>query len=167
MEAENLILADDIIKSINQDNKEKPFDKNNSLYWDMLNSFILEVQLLRYEKGITQKQLADLMQTKQTAISRFENMGRAPNYDFIVRLANSLGCTPKLYVDGDYAVQVPETLRASVTQISEKNHISVESYLTEIIQNAIITDSQKLSFKSISNSNNENENYDDPDGLAA
>lgn len=167
MGAKNLILADDIIESITKENKEKPFDKNNALYWDMLNSFILEVQLLRHEKGITQKQLADRMQTKQTAISRFENMGRAPNYDFIVRLADSLGCNPKLYVDGDYAVQVPEHLRASVMKIAEKNHISVESYLTEIIQNAIMTDGQKFSFKSISNSNNENESYDDPDGLAA
>ncbi len=44
----------------------------------------------RIEKKLSQKDLAERMGTKQSVISRFENMGRIPNYDFIIRLANAL-----------------------------------------------------------------------------
>lgn len=141
-----LISVDEVINTIDKNNENKKFDKNNSLYWDMLSEVILENQILRKRKNITQKELADRMDTKQTSISRFENMGRAPNYDFIMRLANALGCEPKLYIDGKYSVQVPNELKDKVNEIVKKKNISTVSYLADIIERNICKDYREIQF---------------------
>lgn len=45
----------------------------------------------RIEKGLTQKQLADKLHTKQSAISRVESARTLPSLSFLKRLANVLG----------------------------------------------------------------------------
>ena len=44
----------------------------------------------RIEKGYTQKQLADKMNTKQSVISRVENAGTVPSLSLLKRLAAAL-----------------------------------------------------------------------------
>lgn len=50
-----------------------------------------EIIRLRIEKGLTQKDLANLMGTKQSAISRLENGSYNPSVDFLNRIAHTLG----------------------------------------------------------------------------
>lgn len=45
----------------------------------------------RHEKGVTQKELAKLMGTKQTAISRFESGTYNPSLKFLKKLTEALG----------------------------------------------------------------------------
>lgn len=47
----------------------------------------------RIKKGITQKELAKKMGTKQSAISRFEAGGSNPTLEFMQKLADGLGKT--------------------------------------------------------------------------
>lgn len=44
----------------------------------------------RIEKGLTQKQLAEKLKTKQSVISRVENMNTIPSLSFLKRLAVAL-----------------------------------------------------------------------------
>lgn len=46
---------------------------------------------LRIEQGISQKELADKIGTKQSAISRLENDDYNPSIDFLNKVANALG----------------------------------------------------------------------------
>ena len=45
----------------------------------------------RIQKGLTQKQLADKLQTGQSAISRVESANSTPSLSFLKRLAQALG----------------------------------------------------------------------------
>lgn len=50
-----------------------------------------EIIRLRIEKGLSQKELATLMGTKQSAISRLENGTYNPSVEFLNRIAHTLG----------------------------------------------------------------------------
>ncbi|MZQ98912.1 MAG: helix-turn-helix domain-containing protein [Acidaminobacter sp.] len=50
-----------------------------------------EIIRLRLEKGLSQRDLADLIGTKQSAISRLENGSYNPTVEFLNRVAHSLG----------------------------------------------------------------------------
>lgn len=50
-----------------------------------------ELIRLRIEKGLSQKQLADMIGTKQSAISRLESADSNPSIDFLNKIATALG----------------------------------------------------------------------------
>lgn len=51
---------------------------------------IAEVIRARIERNLTQKELADLIGTKQSNISRFENGNSNPSIDFLKKIADAL-----------------------------------------------------------------------------
>jgi transcriptional regulator with XRE-family HTH domain len=61
---------------------------------DYLYSFIaMQFQIVREQRGRTQQELADAISTKQTAISRLENINnRSRNLAFLQKAAFALGC---------------------------------------------------------------------------
>jgi DNA-binding XRE family transcriptional regulator len=74
----NLIFTDSEIKD--------EYDKLEPIY-----EVTREVIRLRTEKGLTQKQLAELVGTKQSAISRLENGSYNPSLEFLTKIAHALG----------------------------------------------------------------------------
>ncbi|WP_422446022.1 helix-turn-helix domain-containing protein [Thermoanaerobacterium sp. DL9XJH110] len=50
-----------------------------------------KIRRLREQKGLTQKQLAELIGTTEASLSRYENNLREPKAEIISRLANALG----------------------------------------------------------------------------
>jgi len=50
-----------------------------------------ELIKLRIEKGLSQKQLADIIGTKQSAISRLESADTNPSIEFLNKIAIALG----------------------------------------------------------------------------
>lgn len=158
MKKEKQFSVTSVMNEIDSEIKE-PFSPKHPDYWDMLSEIILECQKLRYEKKISQKELSEKMETKQSVISRFENMGRKPNYDFLVRLAHELGCNPKLYLDGDFSVQVPYELRAKLLEIAKRKNVDIEQYLTDCIASAITEDYVEYS-STLFNDKEYQSNYD-------
>jgi|LSQX01.3.fsa_nt_gb transcriptional regulator with XRE-family HTH domain len=57
----------------------------------MIRDLILDFKQARIKKNMTQEEVATLMETKQTAISRFENYDTKPSIDFLMRYAQALG----------------------------------------------------------------------------
>ena len=51
----------------------------------------------RQEKGLSQRELAELVGTTQSAIARLERGGRPPRIDTLLRIADALDC--ELVVD--------------------------------------------------------------------
>ena len=50
-----------------------------------------EIIKLRIEQGLSQKELADRIKTKQSAISRLESGEYNPSLEFLSKVANALG----------------------------------------------------------------------------
>jgi DNA-binding XRE family transcriptional regulator len=65
---------------------QKEYDELEPIY-----SVNREIIKLRIEKGLTQKDLAELIGTKQSAISRLENGSYNPSLEFLSKVAHALG----------------------------------------------------------------------------
>ncbi|MFQ6678277.1 MAG: helix-turn-helix domain-containing protein [Fidelibacterota bacterium] len=52
---------------------------------------VREIVALRIEQGITQKELAEKIGTKQSSISRFEKSMKMPSISFLTQITNALG----------------------------------------------------------------------------
>jgi transcriptional regulator with XRE-family HTH domain len=113
------------------DNKEK-ID-----YWTPLTKIIMESIELRDLKGMSQTDLSERMKTRQSVISRFENMGRLPNYDFIVRLALALEHVPGMTLYGDYMAVVPIEKQSLIKKLAQKENTSTSKFVQNLLNQGI------------------------------
>lgn len=82
------------MKNYNNFKKELLKDREIKKAYDNLEvEFILIEEIIkkRIKKGITQKELAERIGTKQSAISRFESGSYNPSLSFLRKLADGLG----------------------------------------------------------------------------
>ena len=58
----------------------------------LINSICSQIVKIRKEKGLTQNELGNIINTKQASISRLEkgNMNKFPTIEFLNRIANGL-----------------------------------------------------------------------------
>lgn len=61
-------------------------------------NFVLEA---RIEAGLTQKELAKLIGTKQPSIARVENCSILPSLEFLEKIAKAVGCGLEFRLSGD------------------------------------------------------------------
>jgi len=63
----------------------------------------------RLRRGLSQRELAELTGTTQSAVSRLEGGGRVPRLDTLLRVANALDCSlevrlhPRTTIEGEVA----------------------------------------------------------------
>lgn len=73
-----------------------------------------QVARLRIQRGLTQKQLADMLGTKQSSIARLESGNSEPSLSFLRRVVSTLGgkLEVKIYdsTDDTKNAQIPETV---------------------------------------------------------
>jgi transcriptional regulator with XRE-family HTH domain len=112
-------------------------DKNALDYWEPISKIILESIELRDAENMSQTDLAIAMNTKQSVISRFENMGRLPNYDFIARLSLALNHSPGMTLYGDYMAVVPLEKQSFIKELADKENISTKKYVQAILDQGI------------------------------
>lgn len=108
-------------------------------YWDPLARIIMEVIESRHIQGVSQADLASLMKTKQSVISRFENMGRKPNYDFIARLSIALGHAPGMTLYGEYMAVVSQDKHESVKRMAADEGVPTQKFVEQLLEHAIVT----------------------------
>ena len=113
-------------------------NKDKIDYWTPLSKIILESLELRHLYEMSQADLAESMKTKQSVISRFENMGRLPNYDFIARLSLALNHSPGITLYGDYMAVVPLEKQNVIKEISENEGVSTKKIVQSILEHGII-----------------------------
>ncbi len=112
-------------------------DKITIDYWEPISKIILESIELRDSKNMSQTDLAKAMNTKQSVISRFENMGRLPNYDFIARLSLALSHSPGMTLYGDYMAVVPLEKQSFIKELADKENISTKKLVQTILDQGI------------------------------
>jgi transcriptional regulator with XRE-family HTH domain len=57
-----------------------------------------QVIALRLQRGLTQKELAEQVGTKQSGISRLESMGQLPSLSFLKRVAEALNAHLEIHL---------------------------------------------------------------------
>ncbi len=88
----------------------------------------------RDEKGLTQRQLADKMETTQQTINRYEH-GRTPAPDMLVKLAEALETTVSwLYEKTDDAEQLSDSERELVHIYRRMNAKERNALLRELFR---------------------------------
>jgi transcriptional regulator with XRE-family HTH domain len=102
-----------------------------------LEEFILEVIERRGELEINQEELADLLETTQSVISRFENLGRKPGYDFIKRVIEKLGGELLITLSGNYTLVVPKELREKVDKLASKEGFNTKGFLNYLLRESL------------------------------
>lgn len=124
-------------------------------YWAPLSKIILESVELRDSKGLSQTDLASLMKTKQSVISRFENMGRIPSYDFIARLAIALNHSPGMTLYGDFMAIVPAEKQKIIKEIANEEKTTTNRVVQNILDTGIdfVLGSYGNKYENITNAN--------------
>ena len=103
-----------------------------------LAQIVSECLELRDSLNLSQAQLAERMGTKQSVISRFENLdGRLPSYDFIARLSSALGHSPGMTLYGDFMATVPRFLQESVKSFAEREGVSTRAFVAATLEQAL------------------------------
>ena len=77
------------------------------------------------------------MKTTQSVISRFENMGRLPSYDFFTRLALSLNHSPGMTLYGDYMAVVPHEKQLFIKDLADGGKISTKKFVQDLLEQCI------------------------------
>jgi transcriptional regulator with XRE-family HTH domain len=106
-------------------------------YWDPLSRIIMESMETRHKYNLSQQDLAKIMKTRQSVISRFENLGRVPSYDFIARMSIALGHKPGLTLYGDYMATVPVEKHELVMKKATEKGMSTQEYVLTILKEAM------------------------------
>ena len=91
---------------------------------------VIEAVNTRLEKGLTQKDLAAKLETTQSVVSRFENLGRQPTIKFVERVAKALGLRFRATLDGEFMYLVPKSIQQDVRVQAERSDQSVSDYLS-------------------------------------
>lgn len=108
-------------------------------YWTPLAQIITESIAIRDAKGMTQADLAKKMQTRQSVISRFENMGRLPNYKFFAKLALALGHSPGMTLYGDYMAIVPVEKQAWIKEKANRKKMPTQRFVQDLLNGHLTT----------------------------
>jgi transcriptional regulator with XRE-family HTH domain len=125
-------VLDLLEEQYNEADNQKEID-----YWTPLSSLIMESVNLRGTKKISQADLAKAMKTRQSVISRFENMGRLPSYEFITRMSQAFGHAPGMTLFGDFMATVPLEKQKAVKDAAEKAGKSTQTFVNSLMSKAL------------------------------
>jgi transcriptional regulator with XRE-family HTH domain len=93
---------------------------------------------LRSKFSYSQSNLADKLKTKQSVISRFENLGRLPSYDFLTRLSKVYGHKLGITLYGDFMAVVPLEKQELVKQWAKEKNQQTDNYIQELLKEQIL-----------------------------
>lgn len=89
--------------------------------FETLSQIALQVITLRQERGLTQSELAKLAGTKQSSISRLENMASTPSLSFLRRVASALDSRLQVYLKDKKVDGEDESYE--LNSVEEINHV--------------------------------------------
>ena len=126
----------DAVDFMNQE-YESSENKNEIDYWSAYSKVILESLHLRSKFNLSQSQLADLLRTTQSVISRFENMGRLPSYDFLARMAQAFKDNLGITLSGNFMAVVPLEKQQFIDQLAKKEKQETQTFVQGLLDEVI------------------------------
>jgi len=133
--AKNL-LEEDFVKLL-EITYEDSENKEEIDFWSPYASLIMEHIELRNKFDFSQAILAEKLQTKQSVISRFENMGRLPSYDFLTRLSNVYKHKLGVTLFGDFMAVVPLKKQELIRQWAKEKKQRTDNFVQELLEEQI------------------------------
>lgn len=120
----------DFIEELKKDEKFKSEYERSKLLVD----FARELILLRKSKGLTQEQLANLVGTKKSNISRIERGLQNLSVEMMVKIANALGAKLSISFKSENTVNLSDSAVKKLEQLSKKYGATPEEILNMLIQ---------------------------------
>lgn len=77
------------------------------------------IRILRQQKGLTLKQLSAIVGISYSALSRYENGERQPDYAVLARIASALGATEDYLLTGQKSIRISDFEGMPPEQIAE------------------------------------------------
>lgn len=137
MKIENKIKEQSTLDLLDQQYLEAD-NKVDIDYWEPLAQIIMESIAIRGAKGMTQADLAQKMETSQSVISRFENMGRLPSYQFFAKLALALGHAPGMTLYGDYMAVVPLEKQVWIKEKAARAKMPTQRFVQNLLNGQLM-----------------------------
>lgn len=75
--------------------------KHKETFDDFLGRFGLRLAALRKRRGLTQEQLAEVLDVVPSYLAKLETAARRPSFELLWQLAHALGAKPKELLDFD------------------------------------------------------------------
>ena len=104
---------------------------------EALASFVNDLEFLKDTNNLTQKDIAKLTGTTQSAISRIESFKTNPSYKVLQNLSKAVGGTLLVTPMGDMTVTVPYDLQEKVKAVAQSGEKSVKDFLLDTIRNTV------------------------------
>ena len=104
-----------------------------------LSDIIMAITDARIEKGLTQRELAEMSGLKQSAIARMESIQVVPRLDTLIKIARCLGIKLK----AEREEEVTESATMTIYSISDYNNTinsygwGLPSYTTKALEGAV------------------------------
>jgi len=130
-------MKEDFFLDILDKQYEESNNKQELDFWFSISKVILESIEIRDLNKISQSDLAQKMKTRQSVISRFENMGRLPNYDFLSRLSIALGHKLGMTLYGDFMAVVPADKQNLIKTMAKKEQVATDKYVQNLLEESI------------------------------
>ena len=93
----------------------------------MKENFGERIKRLRLEKGLTQEQVAILLQVNRKAVSHYENNLREPSFDILIQMA-------ELYrVSTDYLLGVEKRYVIYTAGLNDRQYALIRDLISELI----------------------------------
>ena len=112
--------------------------------YEALSSFLTDFDFLKDTLGLTQKDVANKMETTQSAISRIASLKTNPSYKQLQKMAEAVGGNLFITPMKDMTVQVPYDLQETVRKLAAREGLSTNEYLDELLRKAIHARSRKM-----------------------
>ena len=102
--------------------------------------FVNELIKLRSQKGITQEELAKMIGTKKSNISRIENAKQNISYEMMVRLVEALGGQLLITAHGDSTLKLSKKVMEKLKKLSKRLGKTPSEVVEEFVENYELID---------------------------
>ncbi len=146
------------MKDINELIEETFQDKKNQL--DFLSSQTYsrladELLLLRKKRGVTQKQLAEMVGTTQAVISRIENASVKASLETVVNIAKSLGAVVQIHfrTQEELMLRKPESKKTVMASSLISHQYKAKDWKMPVMTDKLISTITTFTINGLQNSN--------------
>ena len=92
---------------------------------------------IREAKGLTQAEVAQKMNTKQAAISRFEKYNTQPTLEFMFKYAKALGVNLHISTTKEYSITFSKADYKRIEHLASREGIDIKQYASKAILNQL------------------------------
>ena len=94
----------------------------------------LRIRELRIAKGLTQSELADLLEMERSNLTRTEGWKQAPNYDNLIKLSSILNVEIKDIFEFEHTIKTEKQLKTEIIKQLDKLSTKELNYINKSIK---------------------------------